>query len=99
MPRVNLENVLRMQFPSKELRNDEDFALECGICYSASLDGVVADRVCELEQCGRPFHNSCLFEWLQSNPSARQSFNTVFGQCPYCSQPITATVPLTKSSI
>ncbi|KAK2160239.1 hypothetical protein LSH36_137g01023 [Paralvinella palmiformis] len=28
------------------------------------------------------------FQWLQSLPSFRQSFNVTFGECPYCSTPI-----------
>ncbi|KAF3708528.1 E3 ubiquitin-protein ligase FANCL [Channa argus] len=28
-------------------------------------------------------------QWLRALPSSRQSFNIVFGECPYCSKPIT----------
>ncbi|SPR00053.1 RING-type domain-containing protein [Plasmodiophora brassicae] len=92
MPRVNLERILSISFPGKPAPGAQDeFQLECGICYSVSRDGVVADRVCEDARCGRPFHNQCLFEWLQSIPSSRQSFSTLFGACPYCSAPLSAT--------
>ena len=35
------------------------------------------------------YHKSCLCEWLRALPSTRQSFNRLFGECPYCSKPIT----------
>ncbi|XP_056327434.1 E3 ubiquitin-protein ligase FANCL-like, partial [Danio aesculapii] len=28
-------------------------------------------------------------QWLRGLPTSRQSFNIVFGECPYCSKPIT----------
>lgn len=29
---------------------------------------------------------SFLFQWLRALPSSRQSFNMIFGECPYCSK-------------
>lgn len=28
----------------------------------------------------------CLLQWLRGLPTSRQSFNIVFGECPYCSK-------------
>ncbi|TMW62142.1 hypothetical protein Poli38472_009635 [Pythium oligandrum] len=52
----------------------------------------IPDRLCENVKCNRPFHEKCLFEWLKALPTARQSFNTVFGECPYCREAISAKV-------
>ena len=48
----------------------------------------VPDTACSNPKCSRPFHRTCLFEWLRSDPTSRISFDTVFGTCPYCSSPI-----------
>ncbi|QDZ22089.1 E3 ubiquitin-protein ligase FANCL [Chloropicon primus] len=56
----------------------------CGICYSDILGGIS----CENPKCDYLFHKECLLEWLQSDQSSRQTFNTWFGVCPYCSDPI-----------
>jgi E3 ubiquitin-protein ligase FANCL len=75
---------------------------ECGICYSVDIpeisDGVTEaigdnavhppDQVCMNEKCAKRFHRSCLVGWLQSIPSSRTSFGTIFGACPYCSESI-----------
>ncbi|KAF1785437.1 FANCL C-terminal domain [Phytophthora cactorum] len=93
----------------------EEFAIECGICYSYRLedeednneeekqetDGSIQrmteergsripDRLCENTKCNRPFHAKCLFDWLRALPTSRQSFHTVFGECPYCREAISA---------
>ena len=47
---------------------------------------------CPNPKCARPYHGRCLREWLLSVSTSRQSFRTIFGDCPYCSQPITVTV-------
>ena len=52
-------------------------------------NGLTPDCLCHNTHCNRAFHRPCLSEWLRSMPSARQSFDTMFGECPYCSQPIT----------
>eukprot|EP00474_Spongospora_subterranea_P000985 CRZ01443.1 hypothetical protein [Spongospora subterranea] len=91
LPRENLEAILNLKLPAKKVQGeDTEFLLECGICYAPEHDGVVADRICDNVRCGRPFHNSCLIEWLKAIPNSRQSFQTVFGSCPYCSTQITA---------
>ncbi len=62
----------------------------CGICYSLQINGEskVPQVSCENSKCGYMFHTECLLEWLQSDQSSRQTFNTIFGSCPYCSDPI-----------
>ncbi|GLD72103.1 E3 ubiquitin-protein ligase FANCL [Lates japonicus] len=35
--------------------------------------------------------------WLRALPSSRQSFSIVFGECPYCSKPITVKMSAQKS--
>lgn len=93
LPRQNLEAILGLEFPVMTKTNEVEFNSECGICYSFKLQDAIPDRTCDNEQCQRPFHRSCLFHWLKSLPSARQSFHTVFGVCPYCSHPITVQAP------
>ncbi|GAB1601959.1 E3 ubiquitin-protein ligase FANCL-like [Argonauta hians] len=88
----NLENLLEIEFPSPAFTKKEEFLGECGICYSYRLGMELPTKVCEGVQCGQPYHQSCLYEWLKSLPSNRQSFNIVFGECPMCSKPITITV-------
>lgn len=39
-PRENLQNILGLEFPDKTVSTTEQFALECGICYTTSLNGV-----------------------------------------------------------
>eukprot|EP00752_Nemacystus_decipiens_P010918 g9703.t1 len=51
-------------------------------------EGAIPDRVCDNAKCRRPYHPKCLFVWLQGLPTSRVSFDTIFGQCPYCSDPI-----------
>ncbi|CAI5742544.1 unnamed protein product [Hyaloperonospora brassicae] len=48
------------------------------------------DRLCENVKCNRPFHAKCLYDWLRALPTSRQSFHTVFGECPYCRDAISA---------
>uniref|UniRef100_A0A8C8ZV25 FA complementation group L n=1 Tax=Prolemur simus TaxID=1328070 RepID=A0A8C8ZV25_PROSS len=64
----------------------KDFTMDCGICYAYQLDGAIPDQVCDNSQCGQPFHQICLYEWLRGLLTSRQSFNIIFGECPYCSK-------------
>ena len=57
-------------------------------CREAGGSSVPAHS-CDNEACGRPYHAECLAEWLRADPSTQQSFNTLFGACPYCAAPIT----------
>jgi len=102
LPRENLENILEIKFPAAEEKETTDFDMECGICYSYRLDssdsvddgagkgnaGGGPDRMCDNANCGRPFHRSCLVEWLRSIPTTTQSFHTLLGKCPYCQSSI-----------
>jgi len=81
----NLESILGMTFMSPAEVDAESLSVECGICYSYKLDGKIPEKVCDDRRCGRPFHQSCLVEWIRALPETRQSFDTLFGECPYCS--------------
>ena len=65
----------------------EEYSVECAVCYMYDLDGCVPEIACD--GCSKPFHKACLYEWLSALPSTRQSFNRLFGECPYCSRPVT----------
>ena len=45
-------------------------------------------RIGSCDACSKPFHQSCLSEWLRALPTTQQSFNRLFGECPYCSASI-----------
>ncbi|KTF90219.1 hypothetical protein cypCar_00027038, partial [Cyprinus carpio] len=85
----NMTDVLEIEFPSPTTHEKSSFSVECGICYSYRLESAIPDQVCNDPRCGQPFHQACLYEWLRGLPTSRQSFNIVFGECPYCSKPIT----------
>uniref|UniRef100_A0A8Q3WMB7 FA complementation group L n=1 Tax=Homo sapiens TaxID=9606 RepID=A0A8Q3WMB7_HUMAN len=85
----NLKDVLEIDFPARAILEKSDFTMDCGICYAYQLDGTIPDQVCDNSQCGQPFHQICLYEWLRGLLTSRQSFNIIFGECPYCSKPIT----------
>ena len=95
----NLEGMVGKKLPTRnascsaETKNEEHRAGMCGICYSyeistASNKKSIPEVSCENKKCGYLFHVECLVEWLQSDQSSRQTFNTLFGSCPYCSDPI-----------
>lgn len=85
----NLRNILQMDFPQKSTNQAFDVALQCGICYEYKLANNLPDQACNEPRCGQLFHNDCLVEWIQSVPGAKQSFQTLFGECPYCNGSIT----------
>ncbi|XP_055099336.2 E3 ubiquitin-protein ligase FANCL isoform X3 [Symphalangus syndactylus] len=82
----NLKDVLEIDFPARAILEKSDFTMDCGICYAYQLDGTTPDQVCDNSQCGQPFHQICLYEWLRGLQTSRQSFNIIFGECPYCSK-------------
>lgn len=88
----NLQMLLNVTFPSPTTSKREEFSMECGICYSYKLETELPNEVCNDSRCSQAFHHTCLYEWLRSS-GCRQSFNTVFGECPYCSKPITVKMP------
>ncbi|KAJ6667071.1 hypothetical protein lerEdw1_019075 [Lerista edwardsae] len=92
----NLKEVLEIDFPSREALKQSDFSMDCGICYAYRLEGAIPDQVCDDPHCGQPFHQACLFEWLRGLPSSRQSFNVIFGECPYCNKQITLKMSMKK---
>ncbi|KAI8351053.1 E3 ubiquitin-protein ligase FANCL-like protein [Mortierella sp. GBAus27b] len=95
LPRENLEVLLELPngFPSPVTVTKDEMNIECGICYSFRFDGRIPDQLCSHSKCQQPFHRVCLYEWLRSVPTTRQSFNTLFGACPYCTEAITVTAP------
>uniref|UniRef100_A0A452F7L4 FA complementation group L n=1 Tax=Capra hircus TaxID=9925 RepID=A0A452F7L4_CAPHI len=82
----NLKDVLEIDFPARAILEKSDFSMDCGICYAYQLDGAIPDQVCDNSQCGQSFHYICLYEWLRGLLTSRQSFNIMFGECPYCSK-------------
>ncbi|XP_046884661.1 E3 ubiquitin-protein ligase FANCL isoform X1 [Hypomesus transpacificus] len=93
----NLQDVLEIEFPSPSTHEKSSFSMECGICYSYRLESAIPDQMCNDPRCGQPFHQACLYEWLRGLPSSRQSFHIVFGECPYCSKPITVKMATQKA--
>ena len=98
--RSNLERCFGIQLPSPSTTEKSDFLVECGICYAHRLplhdpsnesendNTTIPNETCVNPSCARSYHQSCLFEWLQSLPSAKISFDRIFGTCPYCCEPI-----------
>ena len=87
--RLNLEDVLQISFPPPQSEGApaaESYAVECAICYSYHLDGAAPESACD--GCSKPFHKACLSEWLRGLATTQQSFNRLFGECPYCCHPI-----------
>ncbi|KAL5209915.1 hypothetical protein ABZP36_005538 [Zizania latifolia] len=81
--------------PSVNINDDEQ--ADCGICYAKHLptddelgahSGSITDYTCENPSCSRAFHSVCLRDWLRSITTTRQSFDVLFGDCPYCSDPV-----------
>lgn len=92
LPRVNLEAVLALSLPPPPAKlaegETQDTGLECGICYAYRLEDRVPEVACDRIECARPYHRVCLVEWLKALPDTRQSFETLFGACPYCEKHI-----------
>ena len=88
--RANLEDVLLLQLPPPQVAGAQDsadcYAVECAICYSYHLEGAAPEIACD--GCSKPFHRSCLSEWLRGLATTQQSFNRLFGECPYCCAPV-----------
>ncbi|KAF0971671.1 hypothetical protein FDP41_009894 [Naegleria fowleri] len=96
--RENLETVMETSFPAKKsadpnvMNTEDEYSENCGVCYSYRMNMKVPDKVCDNEKCSMPFHTECLIEWLRSIPGTHQSFDTMFGSCPYCSSPISVSI-------
>ncbi|CAN1342919.1 E3 ubiquitin-protein ligase FANCL [Linum perenne] len=94
----NLASIFETGLPTRQEvgKNDQQQA-ECGICYThclpiddelGSMSGSATDYMCENTNCSRAFHSVCLGDWLRSITTTRQSFDVLFGNCPYCSDPV-----------
>jgi len=100
--KLNLEMVLCVTLPTKSDHHNEDFLIECGICYTNSLEVksttsstssfCTPDQVCPKVSCNRMYHFTCLVDWMQSIPTCRSSFGTLFGTCPYCQEPMSVRI-------
>ena len=94
--RENLELWFGSPLPSPLAPSTDksDFLVECGICYTHRLptedgsaeDGPLPEAKCSNPSCNRHYHESCLFEWLHSLPTAKISFDRLYGSCPYCTE-------------
>ncbi|CAN0864982.1 E3 ubiquitin-protein ligase FANCL [Linum grandiflorum] len=93
----NLASIFETRFPSRLEVGKNDQQAECGICYThclpiddelGSMSGSATDYTCENTNCSRAFHSVCLGDWLRSITTTRQSFDVLFGNCPYCSDPV-----------
>uniref|UniRef100_A0AAR2ITC7 RING-type domain-containing protein n=1 Tax=Pygocentrus nattereri TaxID=42514 RepID=A0AAR2ITC7_PYGNA len=95
----NMKDVMEIEFPSPATHEKSSFSVECGICYAYRLDSAIPDQVCNDPRCGQPFHQACLYEWLRGLPTSRQSFNVVFGECPYCNKVMTLLNSITQQLV
>ncbi|KAL3525560.1 hypothetical protein ACH5RR_013932 [Cinchona calisaya] len=93
----NLISILDIKLPEPPDVRKDDQQAECGVCYAqylpiddelGSKSGSATDYTCENNNCSRAFHSVCLGDWLRSITTTRQSFDVLFGNCPYCSNPV-----------
>ncbi|KAK4416373.1 E3 ubiquitin-protein ligase FANCL [Sesamum alatum] len=101
----NLARVFDTQLPQPPHVQKNEEQVECGICYAQYLpiddelgakSGSATDYTCENGNCNRAFHSVCLGDWLRSITTTRQSFDVLFGNCPYCSDPIAVKISTKK---
>lgn len=112
--RDKFERLIGRALPAPVQWETEKEEMECPICYSYLLQTagaagagggasgatpLVPDRACEGENCRRVFHSHCLAEWLRALPSTRQSFDMLFGRCPFCDQSITVKVTGARAAL
>ena len=86
----NLENALGLALPKPDDDDLKESDFECGICYMERFGSELPEVVCD--RCSKRFHRSCLVDWLRTRRDAEQSFQVVFGACPYCNEQIQCTV-------
>nr|GMC62680.1 E3 ubiquitin-protein ligase FANCL isoform X1 [Ipomoea batatas] len=100
----NLVNLLKIQLPGPPDEQKSEQQSECGICYAPYLpiddelgtkSGSGTDYTCENNNCSKAFHSICLADWLRSI-TTRHSFDVLFGNCPYCSDPIAVKINTKK---
>ena len=101
----NLDSALETSLPGPPDVHKNEQQVECGICYAQFLpideelgakSGSGTDYTCENTSCSRAFHSVCLGDWLRSITTTRQSFNVLFGNCPYCSDPVAVKISDTR---
>ncbi|KAJ9670394.1 hypothetical protein PVL29_026747 [Vitis rotundifolia] len=101
----NLASALETSLPGPPDGHKNEQQVECGICYAQFLpideelgakSGSGTDYTCENTSCSRAFHSVCLRDWLRSITTTRQSFNVLFGNCPYCSDPVAVKISDTR---
>lgn len=101
----NLASALETSLPGPPDVHKNEQQVECGICYAQFLpideelgakSGSGTDCTCENTSCSRAFHSVCLGDWLRSITTTRQSFNVLFGNCPYCSDPVAVKISDTR---
>ncbi|XP_068654457.1 uncharacterized protein [Aristolochia californica] len=97
----NLANVLETTLPGPSFVSKDDPQVDCGICYAIYLpvdselgviSGSAPDYTCDNPNCCKAFHSLCVRDWLRSITTTRQSFDVLFGNCPYCSEPVAVKV-------
>ncbi|XP_043697604.1 E3 ubiquitin-protein ligase FANCL-like [Telopea speciosissima] len=97
----NLVSVLETVLPGPPDIQKDNQKFECGICYAQYLpidddlgakSGSGPDYTCDNASCSKAFHSLCLGDWLRSITTTRQSFDVLFGSCPYCSEPVAVKV-------
>ncbi|XP_030924188.1 E3 ubiquitin-protein ligase FANCL isoform X4 [Quercus lobata] len=102
----NLACLLETQLPRPTDVPKNDQQVECGICYAQCLpvddelgakSGSGTDYTCDNTTCSKAFHSVCLGDWLRSITTTRQSFNVLFGNCPYCSDPVAVKINNVKN--
>ena len=70
----------------------EDDDTDGATTTTTEKEGPLPEAKCTGTNCNRHYHESCLFEWLHSLPTARVSFDRIFGTCPYCCEGISVKV-------
>ena len=64
---TNLERLLDLTLPARDEEGNEDWSVECGICYSFLLGDQLPTLTCEEPRCCKPFHPTCLYEYFEVN--------------------------------
>jgi E3 ubiquitin-protein ligase FANCL len=89
--KTNLEELLEVSLPRRDAEELAETDFDCGICYMERLGSELPQVVCGNAKCGKRYHRSCLVDWLKTR-QAEQSFQVVFGTCPYCDQPLQCSI-------
>ncbi|KAL9461184.1 hypothetical protein AB3S75_004227 [Citrus x aurantiifolia] len=101
----NVANLLETQLPRPPEHENNYQQVECGICYAQFLpideelgakSGGGTDYTCDNSSCSKAFHSVCLGDWLRSITTARKSYDVLFGNCPYCSEPVAVKISIAR---